>query len=406
MMTRFAQLLHGGLGALAFLAVAPWVAAAQETPPACNVRSLGAVGDGVKDDSAAFRRALTSAASRVHVPGGTYLLGPEPLDVPPNVALCGDGRGTILKPAPGTAVLLRLAAGAQVRDLAIDGAGVKTGETNDGMIEIRNASGCLVDSVVVTACDRACVLADHGDDLTIRGCEFRKVGMGVSLTFSNRVKVLGNTVVDARLHGIQFWGNWQWQTLASEDLIFANNYVKNGGGVAIWGAGGRRVVMSGNIVDGANDVGLDLEWCQDSVITGNSVRNCENGGISLFYACKRITISGNTVANDREIRDPEATWFVRAGIWLTPPNRETYKDDHGHEDVTIVGNTIFSAPAKAPRRGMWIGAEARNILIQGNAISGPGIFYGGHHKVTPQALAPVAQPVTLTDVPTPDKPAF
>lgn len=115
----------------------------------------GAVGDGAKDDSAAFRSALISSASRVHVPGGIYLLGPEPLDIPANVALCGDGRGTVLKAALGTAVLLRLAAGAQVRDLAIDGAGVRTGETNDGMIEVRNASGCLVDSIVVTACGSA-----------------------------------------------------------------------------------------------------------------------------------------------------------------------------------------------------------------------------------------------------------
>jgi len=69
-------------------------------------------------------------------------------------------------------------------------------------------------------------------------------------------------------------------------------------GSCIWGTGAKRVVMNGNIADGAADVALDLEWCDDSVITGNTVRNFRNAGISLFYSCERIAITGNTVLND------------------------------------------------------------------------------------------------------------
>ncbi len=48
------------------------------SPPAqaagVDVRSFGAVGDGVTDDAPAIRRAL-AAADSVHIPAGTYLLG-------------------------------------------------------------------------------------------------------------------------------------------------------------------------------------------------------------------------------------------------------------------------------------------------------------------------------------------
>ena len=60
-----------------------------------------------------------------------------------------------------------------------------------------------------------------------------------------------------RRHGIQFWGNWEWKNKAMTDIVLIGNYVKNGGGGAIWGTGATRVVMANNVVDGAYDIGLD-----------------------------------------------------------------------------------------------------------------------------------------------------
>lgn len=413
-------------GAMAVVAMVAAGAQCRAYAAGVSVREFGAVGDGETDDTAAFRKALAEGAGCVRVPAGVYLVGPEPLDLPENTSLRGDGRGTVLKPAAGTGELLRLANGTQVRDVSIDGRGVQSGSVADGLLVVRRSEGCLIESVAVRDCDRACVMTDHGHDLVVRNCDFRNVGLGISLQFSNRVKVLGNSVVNARVHGIQFWGNWRWESIQSEDLLFAHNYVKDGGGGPIWGAGARRVVMTGNIVDGARDVGLDLEWCEDSVITGNTVRRCRNAGISLFYACKRVSITGNTVVNDAvpteeeqakivAVRDgdlPEAEevrrlpWYVRSGIWLTPPNREEFKGDGGHEQITIVGNTVHSAADGWPRRDVWIGSEAKNVRIEGNALSGSGILYGGHHKVYPQALVPVEQPAVLDAKPTADAPRF
>ena len=130
----------------------------------------------------------------------------------------------------------------------------------------------------------------------------------------------------------------------------AHNYVQNGGGGAIWGTGGSRVVMFGNIIDGALDVGLDLQWCDDSVICGNlicgnTVRSCLNAGIALELVCERVAITENTIINDHPMTSEQAAQAgrVRAGIRLTEPNRGLFKADRGRRDVTIVGNTIHSA---------------------------------------------------------------
>ena len=396
-----------------------------------NVINFGAKGDGKTNDTAAFEKALAGGGS-IYIPAGTYLLGPERLNIPKNLVIRGDGRATVLKPVKGTAELFTLNSGAQMRNLSIDGRDVKKGSVSNGLIVVRRADDCLIDSVYVKDCDRAAVMTDHANDLIIQNCDFRKVGLGISLIFSNRVKVLNNTVVDARVHGIQFWGSKgsgkgkEHEKILSEDLIFANNYVKNGGGGAIWGAGGRRVIMNNNIVDGCRDVGLDPEFCEDVVISGNTARNCYNAGISLFFTCKRVTITGNTVYNNAtpnpkqkaaiftmiqgklSKEEMKLPWYVRSGIWLVPPNREKMATDTGHEDITIVGNTIYTTDKdKIPRRDIWIGAEVKNVRIEANTLSGHGIYYGGHHRVNPQNLIKLKkQPLIINNMPTPDKPKF
>ena len=167
-----------------------------------------------------------------------------------------------------------------------------------------------LDHLRIGNCRRAGIVADHVQDLRIQDCDFEKLNFAVSIVFSKRVCISGCRVVDMAQHGIQFWGNWQFEQMDCEDLTIADNYLKNGGGGPIWGTGAKRVVVANNTVDGANDVGIDLEWCADSTITGNTVRNCENACISLFYACQRVSITGNALLSDRPIADPKAGWWV------------------------------------------------------------------------------------------------
>jgi parallel beta-helix repeat protein len=104
------------------------------------------------------------------------------------------------------------------------------------------------------------------------------------------------------------------------------------------------------------------------VIVGNTVRNCKNAGISLFFTSRRITINGNTVINDYPFAEPPDGFWVRAGIWLTYTNREQFPNDSGHRDVTIVGNTIHCVDEW--RRPIWIGKETGNLTVAWNTLTG------------------------------------
>jgi parallel beta-helix repeat protein len=227
-------------------------------------------------------------------------------------------------------------------------------------------------------------LTDHTTDSLIKDSFFEKVNFGVMIVFSQRITVTGNRVLHPMSSGLQFWGNWQWARKDCADLIFANNHVWIDGpaGSCIWGTGAKRVVMNGNIADGAADVALDLEWCDDSVITGNTVRNFRNAGISLFYSCERIAITGNTVLNDwvpakeEQAEEQKTGWWVRSGIWLTGVNRKAFKDDNGCRDVAITGNTIVCAPG-IHRRTVWIEGCSENILVTGNTVKGGALWHGG-----------------------------
>ncbi len=333
-----------------------------------SVLDYGAVPDGKTHCTAAFKKAV-EASRDVYVPPGRFLV--DRVALPERTYFHGAGDASVIILAKGTGVV-EVGNFCKIANLYFTGeekySGVHEDNTSVALIQLGASHDILIGGIRMENYKNTGICSDHAADVRILNSHFEKLNVAMEFQFSSRVQVTGNRVVDIGRHGIQFWGNWKFENQGSEDFIFTDNYVKNGGGGAIWGCGTKRVVMTGNIVDGAEDVGLDLEWCSDSTITGNTVRNCENAGISLFYSCARVTIAGNTVINDRKIADPKAAWFVRAGIWLTDPNREKFKKDFGHRDVTIVGNTIYCTEGR--RRAIWIGAESENITLAGNLLNG------------------------------------
>jgi Pectate lyase superfamily protein len=81
--------------------------AAPPARPTISVRTYGAMGDGVTDDSAAFTQALAAIpapGAMLLIPPGTYLLKPdEALAIPSNVLIQGSCEATTrLSVAAGT----------------------------------------------------------------------------------------------------------------------------------------------------------------------------------------------------------------------------------------------------------------------------------------------------------------
>lgn len=56
-----------------------------------NLKQLGAVGDGVNDDSAYLKKALVSGASNIIIPTGIFNLNYKELKIPKNISISGEG---------------------------------------------------------------------------------------------------------------------------------------------------------------------------------------------------------------------------------------------------------------------------------------------------------------------------
>jgi hypothetical protein len=66
-------------------------------------------------------------------------------------------------------------------------------------------------------------------------------------------------------------------------------------GSKIWGSMGDGVAVTGNVIDGCNDVCLDAEGTFNFTASGNYVADGPNGALATFYQGRNIVFSGNTV---------------------------------------------------------------------------------------------------------------
>ncbi len=348
---------------------------------AASVTDYGAISDDDTDDTAAFVAAFEAGVKDLYVPPGTYIVGE--LALPDNTYVHGGGAATVLRLAEGAAYMLQMGNHTSVARLRVDGADAATDSWLNGLIRLPSVKEVSLTNLVIESYQGSAISTDHADYVTIRDCRMQNLACAVMIVFSQRIRVVNNTVLDCSRHGIQFWGNWEFEQKGCSDLLIQGNYCRDAGAGPIWGTGAVRVVANDNIVVNADDVGIDYEWCNDSVICGNTVIGAVNAGISLFYACKNIAITGNTVV----IRDLAQGRL--AGIWLTPTNRDKFKEDYGHRNVTIVGNTIRG---EGPRKvGIDIGAESRDIVIGSNTLKNAGISNNSERPPTPEVLTLLQQ---------------
>jgi len=353
------------------------------------VTHFGAKGDGKTNDTAAFAKAL-AAGKDVYVPAGEFLV--DEVTLPEGTFLHGAGFASRIVVSKGKGVI-NVGNSCTIRDLRFTGEEKSTGQAaslqEKAIVSVRNVRNVVIDHVRVEDFKYTGIYVEHGENVKIINSDLEKLSWAILVVFSNRVTVSGNHVVDAYAHAIQFWGNWKHESMGCEDLSFTNNYVKNGGGGPIWGTGARRVIMANNIIDGATDVGLDMEWCYDGTITGNTVRNCTNAGISLFYSCKNVTIAGNSIV----ITD--GTNGRRDGVWLTGTNTAEWKGDTGHETISITGNTIVGEGRK--KHGINVGSGT-NIVCAGNVLQNADVYdRTGNVKVLGEGSIQSAGRETLAD---------
>jgi hypothetical protein len=315
-----------------------------------SVKDFGAVGDGVADDTAEIQAAL-NANQHVIIPVGQYSV--TTLSIPANRTLTINGElinsGTIT------------VAG---NNVSICGSGKITSSATGSVIYADSRSRFIYEGVLLDGTG-----AGYGINLigctnyTVRSCEIRKANTLIHLDFSNngiitgvRMYGKGYSQTGSQNHGIQWWGgdpSGGDPGTRVKNIVISNCYGEDFSGAAIWGASGENIAVTGCVVRNCKDIGIDFEFCHNSVMSGNSVELCAAACYALFLGCTSCSITGNVGDNTGQSLESGLGKYV---CWLT---------GHANDKNTISGNTFTTDGSEIMR----VSAPSKYNLISGNSFN-------------------------------------
>jgi len=355
-----------------------------------DVRSFGAVGDGVANDDAAFRSAedsLPAEGGVIYIPKGVYVVSHRVRK--PNVTIVGDGWNSILKTPPNATQdindcpLRIFADNCTVRDIAINGnsennqhldTSIKSGHA-DGIAIYSN--NCNVDNVFVRNCrghhiivwneafvdEGYAVGARHGN--IVQNCLITEFVVRNPLDFAS-TQGLGNDYDENINYNNSMINNRIYGPVVIHtgyDTLVQGNHV-HGADIVIHSAS-RRVSVIDNFVDGGTIMlrggltGVTAEArrrSKDLICKGNIIRNAGTGAhISIRYVDGAICESNISVNSGSD------------AIQLV-----------GVTDANIINNKINDCAGRGIAQAASEDVDSSNrctdITISDNRIKNPGVY--------------------------------
>ncbi len=328
------------LGAIVLVAGLTGDVSGQQGAPAtgvANVRDFRATGDGVTDDTAAIKQALTAALrskGTIYFPPGTYLIS-ETLTVTDTVSFVGSGWGSVLALKDGVRRVMILVQGAspsgetlgfQMSNLVLDGK--QGGQLDAGLLQINSAMGFVVDHVWVRNGGRP------GESRTM-GVDGIAVAVKSPVTLVPSRGVIMNSLVEATTKpGIL------WSTHATDGLISGN---------VIRGLRGNSQTPCLGISEGRN-----------VTVSGNTVSGCEGSGISIANGGHNVAPLHAIISNNHAYGNGTGT-VEGSGIQIVNafPDRTVF--------AQITGNVLFDNRGAADGYGILV-QNVDHVVVNGNIV--------------------------------------
>jgi len=285
-----------------------------------NVRSMGAVGDGMTDDTTAIQSALTSGAMFVLIPPGyTFLVTSLTLSVGQTLLI----QGTLSKKSGGTNLILMATKSSIIGPGRIVGNSV----TSDCIVA-SGSSELHVQGITISGFTGKGVsfYANCSKYIINNNSIYNLTGAAINVEYSTMGIISGN-IVDAAHDGVLFYGGDAnvSTTIGSSGLVISDNVIQNIVWGGIWGTLTQDVSVTNNYTKSCADVGIDFEGCMDFTCTGNTVIEGGNACYSCFFGSSNGTFTGNSAKN---------VTSTGAGFYFTTNASYT------NTGLSVVGNTV------------------------------------------------------------------
>ena len=301
------------------------------SPEEISVKTFGAKGDGITDDSKAIQSALDSSVGKtLFFPSGTYMLY-KTITVPSNITLLGED-GAILKASSDFGVdkdLLRTYNGQNItfNNITLSG----NNESNPKGDERSATVGVwlwdiwggnnlqMVNCSFIDDLYPASRLASDSSNVTYDSCKFINVDCGVIFQGSGNVDqlIVTNSLFDGheKSEPISFFGSGNYTNITisyntmqnktcgkainiirgkvDNIKVFENKLISDSCGVDIQDA--TNVEVYNNIIESVG-CGINLARSSKINIHDNTISNTRRQGL-LLDSCSDISFSKNTVTN-------------------------------------------------------------------------------------------------------------
>lgn len=357
-----------------------WLELAENAPRA---EMFGATTDAT-DNAPAINAMLNYVAAKGlgvgYVSAGTWTCGT--INIPSNVTLELDPRCTIKARAdlgPNAVVQSLFTNNVGLRGGTIDGNNRGAGASQTLFTELVGfrVTGLTVENVKIQNHQFIGLGVAESVRVRISGCEFS--GLGYQNHSPNAgpavwiATVNANQCRDVIVEGNIFRDNyWHGMHLSAIGATVRGNLFRNNKEAHIFAAKGPSlscddVTISGNTFDTVRRVDISAHAIECGAtrvtITGNTIRNCDHGGIALLDVAHAV-VSGNVISNFNQWTGTP----VNAGgvdILSTPGNQP--------KNITVSGNTIFDD--RSPVTGyaaVIVGGSGLipvSLLIEGNNAS-------------------------------------
>lgn len=348
---------------------------------------FGAVGDGIADDTAELQATFAAAGTRPVLIDRHYRITAPIVISTNNQTVLGAG-GKVLG-SNSTRLFHVLANNVSFR-------GVQTSGGRTAFLFGPSDVYAVVPPVA----------SSLGNGGSVVDCVSDSAAEFVRGNFVRDLKILNNTAVGVKEFGVTLWGGdadprnatypGDFVYLISNVKIAGNMILGNGMSATeyseitagIWGCAMQDVHVSGNVVDGFTDVGIDFEGSLRCHAVGNTVTNCAQGLYAIFFGSRSCSF----VSNKGYYTSPppaEKNGFSFWGAARPSPyeNIQILSNDFG-ATITIqpyeserVGYDFDIANNKIKNGGIDV-SRVDKVRVSQNRVMGGHIIIGGCNEST------------------------